>query len=261
MQKRHNDRLLYFSELSKSSEKFLIPYIDSQFSITSQMEILEVGCGEGGNLLPFAQMGGEVCGVDISSQRICQAKSIFADRNISASFIHTDIFQHNFCGRRFDVIICHDVIEHIAAKTELLIVLKSLLKEHGVIFFAFPPWQMPFGGHQQICRSPIPSHFPYIHLLPGPVYRLFLRLFRESDGCVKELSVIKNTGLSIDAFKKIVRTSGMAIAKETCWMINPYYYHKFSLKPRRLAVIGRIPYLRNFLTSSYWCILKPLNIQ
>jgi cyclopropane fatty-acyl-phospholipid synthase-like methyltransferase len=47
-----------------------MPYIEQFHRIKSGSKILEVGCGEGGNLLPFAQRGCEVVGIE-------QQKEIF----------------------------------------------------------------------------------------------------------------------------------------------------------------------------------------
>ncbi|MDY6300653.1 MAG: class I SAM-dependent methyltransferase [Bacteroidales bacterium] len=70
MQKRHTDRERYFEESSRTSCKYYMPYIENFHRIKSGCKILEVGCGEGGNLLPFAQRGCEVVGIE-------QQKEIF----------------------------------------------------------------------------------------------------------------------------------------------------------------------------------------
>jgi len=247
MQMRHHERTIYFSELSRSSEKFLIPYIAQQISIKPKMEILEVGCGEEGNLFPFAQMGCRVCGIDISKNRISQAKSIYRQRNISAEFVCSDMFEYDFHSRKFDVIICHDVIEHIENKNRLIILLHHLLKINGIIFCAFPLWQMPFGGHQQICRSWMLSHSPFIHPLPTAVYRRMLILFGESKECVSELLAIKKTGLSVEKFRALIKSGSLDISQEIFWFINPHYQQKFGLMPIKLHTITKLYYLRNFL--------------
>lgn len=260
MQVRHQERTLYFSELSRSSEKYFIPYIARQISIRPKMDILEVGCGEGGNLFPFAQMGCRVCGIDISENRISQAKSIYRTRNMSAEFICSDLFKYDFHSRKFDVIICHDVIEHIENKHTLITLLHHLLTINGVIFCAFPLWQMPFGGHQQICRSRMLSHLPFIHLLPSSVYRRMLILFGESKECVSELSAIKETGLSVEKFRILIKSGSLDISQETFWFINPHYRQKFGFLPMKLQIINKLNYIRNFFTTSYWCILTHKNL-
>lgn len=54
MQKRHTDRKVYFRELEITSKEFYIGYLSDFTELTPKSRILEVGCGEGGNLVPFA---------------------------------------------------------------------------------------------------------------------------------------------------------------------------------------------------------------
>ena len=116
MQQRHFDRHQYFKELAKTSEKYFIPYIMQYHDICKDMAILEIGCGEGGNLLPFAKLGCNVLGVDISKNRINEAKQLFAQENVYGTFICDNIFSITGYDNKFDIIICHDVIEHIVDK-------------------------------------------------------------------------------------------------------------------------------------------------
>ena len=49
MQKRHTDRESYFDEQSQTSKNYYIPYIKEVIGHIPD-KVLEVGCGEGGNL-------------------------------------------------------------------------------------------------------------------------------------------------------------------------------------------------------------------
>lgn len=69
MQKRHIDRASYFKELFTTSKDYFIPYILQKHSIKQNANVLEIGCGEGGNLLPFSLMGCYTVGVDIATGR------------------------------------------------------------------------------------------------------------------------------------------------------------------------------------------------
>ena len=62
MQKRHQDRQCYFNELANTSRSFYINYVKQFISLSSSTHILEIGCGEGGNLLPFAELDCKVTG-------------------------------------------------------------------------------------------------------------------------------------------------------------------------------------------------------
>jgi 2-polyprenyl-3-methyl-5-hydroxy-6-metoxy-1,4-benzoquinol methylase len=90
MQKRHNDRYRYFKEEAATAEKYFIPYI-SRYAAVEGRKVLEVGCGEGGNLLPFARMGCSVTGVDVSELRISQASDFFSREGIGGKFVCADI--------------------------------------------------------------------------------------------------------------------------------------------------------------------------
>ncbi len=258
MHKRHTDRYQYFRELALTSEKYFIPFIDNYKTITSVDNILEFGCGEGGNLLPFAKRGCTVTGIDISAERIAQARHFFAKENTTGRFIHKDIFSKDDLIDResYDLIIIHDVIEHVHHKKELLLVAASLLKPDGIIYIGFPAWQMPFGGHQQIAQNKCISYFPYLHLLPTSAYRRVLRLAGESQRTIDELLDIKECRTSIELFKKTVSETDLTQKAEEYYFINPHYEIKFGLRPRKLfPLLATIPLFRNFMTTSYFCIL------
>lgn len=126
-----------------------------------------------------------------------------------------------------------------------------------MIFISFPAWQMPFGGHQQICKSFILSHLPFFHLLPTKLYRFILKLFNESDACVRELMSIKQTQCSIETFEKEVCNAQLTITNRTFYFINPHYETKFNLRPRLLNThLSHIPYIRNYFTTSCFYILS-----
>lgn len=257
MQERHKNRTLYFQELAQTSRKHFIPYIKQFKPLAQDSRILEIGCGDGGNLLPFAQMGCYTLGVDIAETRIADARKIFNDYNTQGDFIASDVFLLTDLHGSFDIILCHDVIEHIADKHRFLSLLSQFLKRDGIVFMSFPAWQMPFGGHQQICKSKIVSHLPFIHLLPKVCYHLILKTFGESDACIKELMSIKETRMPIELFERIQKSIGMFdIVDRTFWFINPHYETKFRLRPHRLSkLLGKIPYVRNFFTSTCFYVL------
>jgi len=263
MQERHTNREIYFNELARTSELFFMPYIENFKRIDNGCRVLEIGCGDGGNLLPFAKRGCRTLGVDISEGRIDDARNFFAINNAAGEFIASDIFklnerQKSSFSRAFDVIICHDVIEHISDKRCFLSLLPRFLADDGVAFISFPAWQMPFGGHQQICRSKIVSHLPFVHLLSTALYRSFLKVAGESKERINELLEIKRTRTPIELFERsVAATPTLAIANRTLWLINPHYETKFGLRPRRLPrLIARLPYVCNFFTTSCFYILK-----
>lgn len=257
MQKRQFDRQQYFNELATTSRKYFVPYIQQFKAISPKTNVIEIGCGDGGNLLPFSVMGCRVVGCDMATCRIDDAQRFFAAEHAKGEFIASDVFLLKDLEHQFDIVICHDVIEHIYDKVEFMNKCKSLLKNDGIIFMSFPAWQMPFGGHQQICRNRILSHLPFFHLLPTRFYKTILRWGNEKSECIQELLNIKQTKCPIETFENCIQKSRFHVVDMTPWFINPHYEVKFGLKPRRLnGFISRLPIIKNFFTTSSFYILS-----
>lgn len=254
MQKRHSDRNIYFKEQSISTKKYIIPYISEIKSINEKSLVLEVGCGEGGNLVPFVEMGCQCFGVDIDRHKINLAKQ---NLPINVVLLNEDIYDVS-CEKlpKFDIIFLRDVIEHIPNQEKFMSFIKNFLEKDGIIFFAFPPFRMPFGGHQQILKNKFLSNLPFCHILPNPLYKLILKIGKVPQQSINSLLEIKSTGISIARFEKIIRKNHYTVLRRTDWFINPNYEIKFSLKPRKLLILNKIPFIRDFFTTCRYCIVK-----
>lgn len=257
MQARHNDRRLYFDELARTAERYFMPYTDRWSGAGPGAAVLEIGCGDGGNLLPWARRGCRVTGVDLCPGRIADARRFFAAMSVEARFECADALELRREGRGYDLVIAHDVVEHVADKLRLLQAVRRLLAPGGVAFVAFPPWMMPFGGHQQIARSAVLSRLPFVHLLPATAYRRVLELAGEDGATVAELLAIKSTRCTVESFENEVARAGLAVADRCLWMVNPHYDTKFGLRSRRLCrPLASLPWVRNFLATSCWYMLR-----
>lgn len=193
----------------------------------------------------------------MAASRIRQAQDFFSLNGQKGLFMASDIFQLKNLEGTFPLVLVHDVIEHIGCKDRFLSGLRKYLVNGGVMFVAFPAWQMPFGGHQQTARGRFVSHCPFIHLLPGFCYKWLLRASGEREDTVKELLDIRQTRCTIEVFRKAVRRSGYRILGESLYFVNPHYEVKFGMRPRRLSkMIAAIPYLRNFFCTSCFYILE-----
>src|SRR5688500_14702840 len=154
----HTDRKRYFEIQVLNAEKYVIPFIEEKFPIKPGMRVLEIGCGEGGVLKAFINKGCIGVGVELDAPRVADAEAFLKD-DIDAGrlrFITRDIYQVEVgkdLGGSFDIIILKDVIEHIHDQPKLIGWMKNFLHSRGIVFFGFPPWYMPFGGHQQMAKS------------------------------------------------------------------------------------------------------------
>jgi len=257
MQERHRNREQYFKEQSITTEKYVIPFIESVFPLQSSVNILEVGCGEGGNMLPFLRRGLRTVGVDLNKNKIANARKFYAQQTLPATpeFYHIDIYDWQ-TDEKYDLIMLRDVLEHIHHQERFMQFVKKFLKPNGKIFLGFPPWQNPYGGHQQMFDSFI-ARLPYIHLLPKFLYRGLLSLAKEDKSEINMAMEVKQTGITIERFLRIVKKEQYRIDRMQLYLINPNYEVKFGLKPRKqAAIISHIPWIRNFITTTVYVVLS-----
>jgi SAM-dependent methyltransferase len=258
----HKDKQIYFKQQTENAEDYVLPFIDSVLPLNTDMKVLEVGCAEAGVLKAFLDRGLTGVGVELVDYRASLAQEFLSKEiaegraRIISKNIYDDSFAQEFAAT-FDVIVLKDVIEHIHEQEQVMKRLKEFLKPQGIIFFGFPPWQMPFGGHQQICKNKWLSKLPYYHLLPKLIYKAILKAGGESELTIAELLEVKQTGISIERFERCVRKAGLKITKRTFYLINPIYKYKFGLKARKqMLLIAYIPWLRNYFTTCMYYVVS-----
>jgi SAM-dependent methyltransferase len=257
----HLDRSVKFRQQHLNARDHIVPYVEEVLDLGGK-RVLEIGCGEGGVLQAFLDRGCRCVGVDLSA-----AKIEFANDHMAAEveagrieFVSRDVYDADVrerFHRAFDLLILKDTIEHIYDHERLLRLIRDFLSPGGVLFVAFPPWRMPFGGHQQMAGSRL-AKLPYYHMLPRPVYRGLLRAFGETDEQVGVLMEIVDTRLSIRRFETLIGRCGYRTLRRRFYLINPIYEHKFGLKPvRQLPVLRSLPWIRDFVTTTCYYLIQP----
>lgn len=179
----HRDRTRYFQDQCQVTEDYLVPFVEADRPLPTTPRVLEIGCAEAGVLLAFLKRGGTAVGVDRNERRLNKGRELHADaiQEGKIELINIDAAElANMPGYfgTFDLIVLKDVIEHIDDKPRLFGIMARLLRPDGRVFLSFPPWSMPFGGHQQTCDSVL-AKVPYLHLLPPKAYERVLRAFGE----------------------------------------------------------------------------------
>lgn len=260
MQKRHTDLQQYFQEQGLTTASQVIPYIAQVMPITPDLRVAEIGCGEAGNLHPFLDLGCTCVGIDIDEVKIKKGLELYKNHPhlekltlLIQNIYHTTA---NDLGGAFDLIIMRDVIEHIPDQHKFMGHLKQFLKPQGRVFFGFPPWRMPFGGHQQSGNHRWLSKLPYVHLLPEFLHLGLWRWCGEPEGNIMAFKDIRDTGISISRFRRIVKDNGYQMDRETLFLINPNYEVKFGLKPRKLPFLFNLPWLRDFFTTAVYAVIS-----
>ena len=113
-----------------TTKEYVLPYISTYHEILPSTRVLEIGCGEGGNLKTFIDLSCEVVGIDLNESQIERAKEFtkeFCTDISKTSFICKNIYDVNVLELgKFDVVLLRDVIEHIPNQSFFLKELLSL---------------------------------------------------------------------------------------------------------------------------------------
>ncbi|MEK7765581.1 MAG: class I SAM-dependent methyltransferase [bacterium] len=108
------------------------------------LDILDVGCGTGANLLAFRRFGA-VTGCDISPAAVAFCRK----RGIADAVVQPEPDRLPFPDGRFDLITCLDVIEHVKDDVGMLREMCRVLKPGGAAFFTTPAFPALWSVHDE----------------------------------------------------------------------------------------------------------------
>jgi len=200
---------------------------------TRDKDVLDFGCGPGGEAVEIAEHGARrVIGVDLRQR--------WLDLGVAHAEAHGVADRCTFVREwrdPVDLIISLDSFEHFADPAGVLVHMRSLLRPGGKVLAAFgPTWYHPLGGH-------IYSVFPFSHLVFSERALVRWRAMHKSDGA----RTIEESGLNkmtIRRFIKLVEASPLRFAS----------FELLPIRPLRL-VANRLT--REFTTAAVRCVLEP----
>ena len=110
----------------------LAAYLAKRYGINSGARLLDVGCGRGEFLEGFSILGVDAVGVDQGD-----GSSFFSD----AHYVSADISQGlPFPDNTFDFVFNKSVLEHFYFPENLVLEMRRVLKEGGVVISMTPSW-------------------------------------------------------------------------------------------------------------------------
>jgi SAM-dependent methyltransferase len=121
--------------------------------------VLDAGCGAGGTALSLAEEARFVAGLDIDARFAGTGTRLQAEKRIdAASFVKGDGVRLPFADGAFDLVLSHEVIEHIYEGPGYLRDLARVLRGGGILYLSTAPYLSLTGAHLPRLRVPIPLH-------------------------------------------------------------------------------------------------------
>ncbi|PCJ23771.1 MAG: bifunctional 3-demethylubiquinol 3-O-methyltransferase/2-polyprenyl-6-hydroxyphenol methylase [Rickettsiales bacterium] len=124
-------RIEYIS--SVIGKQFPLAEANSPFS---DLKILDVGSGGGLICAPLCKLGAKVTGLDANAHNT-KASSEHAKRNnLDIEYIHKTAEEHVKSSPKYDVVLCLEVVEHVANPKEFVLNLSKMVADGGVLILS-----------------------------------------------------------------------------------------------------------------------------
>jgi 2-polyprenyl-3-methyl-5-hydroxy-6-metoxy-1,4-benzoquinol methylase len=124
------------NERGRYLAKLIQPFLDANAT-----RYLDAGCGYGGFLIGFHELGLDVFGFDLDPRLVAYSKASLKDFNLPEEKAQVgDLLDSQLIARlgKFDAITCNDVLEHVNDVTQAMEHLIEMLAPHGVLTVQVP---------------------------------------------------------------------------------------------------------------------------
>jgi len=115
---------------ASNSAAFLLPHLKPY------MTILDVGCGPGSITIDLASYvpQGKIIGLDIGQNIIDQASAAAKERGVeNAEFVVGDVNALKYPDASFDVVVAHQVLQHVGDPIQALKEMKRVVRPGGIV--------------------------------------------------------------------------------------------------------------------------------
>ena len=246
----------YFEYQVAVAREAVIPWLASRVELDGAF-VGDFGCHEGGMLHAFRELTGARGGVGIELNADVVERSPFvADARFR---LEVGDVAEAAPGEAFDLIVLHDVLEHVGDVAGVLASVASRLAPQGALFVSFPPYHSPFGGHQQYAKG-IARALPYVHHLPE---RLFLRLARpaateymsEADS-LDDLHSVRATRLTLEKAERAFASGGLTVSRRELFLVRPEHSLRYGIRTRGAGRLAELPIVRELAVSGAYYLLR-----
>jgi SAM-dependent methyltransferase len=227
--------------------RYLIPLLQKWGVPMAGVSLLDVGCGDGGNMCALIDAGLRCKGFDLDLRRVELAEHMKGNRLCEFKTGDLASGTRPYENERFDLIFLHDVFEHLEEKEEMLDVLGRYLIPGGQIIITFPPYYSAYGAHQQLLTSWL-GRIPFVHLIPGMCSTIFPGLKGEASIFTAEIQKLAGLKMGISCFENIVERAGLFIRARQFYLTSPNHI-RFGIRPTHAGILGKIPIVREIAVS------------
>jgi SAM-dependent methyltransferase len=237
---RFSSRQAYREYQVRVAREAILPVLGRLDLQVRDRRVLDLGCGDGGLTEVLEQEGARVIGLDRDGARLAFVES---------ACVAGDATTMPFASSVFDVVIAHDIVEHVRPFGSVLSEIERVLAPGGRALVTFPPYFGPFGGHQQGVAGPA-RVLAYGHLLPRPLWLSIVgspQYERMYGGLAR---------LSISAFERALAGTGLRVRSRLFYLVRPEVAVRMGIRSVECPFLGAFGVLREFLSGAVFYLLE-----
>jgi SAM-dependent methyltransferase len=244
----------YFEYQTRVAREVVLPWLRSRLNLAG-LSVGDFGCHEGGML--EAMRGTEVgsaVGFELNESVVLRSRF----RGDSRFRIEVADLTEMADPPTFDLVLLHDVLEHVHDPGAVLGGVRRALAPNGHVFVSFPPYWSAFGGHQHLAAG-WARLAPYVHYLPA---RAFFSLAAAKDNeymsqrdSMDDLVSVRRTRLSLRRAEAAFRDAGLTTVGSETFLLRPEYTVRYGLPTVPAGVIGRAPGVRELAVTGAFYLL------
>jgi len=225
----------------------------------NEIEVIDIGCGAGPITRPIAALGFKVLGIDIDPRRInyCKKNNVLPNLTFELKNVY-DIDSK----KKFDIIICSEVLEHQENLIRFLRKIEGLLAPDGIIIVTIPNGYGAYENFERMHRLLRKTKLaPIMNRIKGILVSLGLfeeEVPNEDHSCSIPCPHLQC--FSLAGFKKILAAANLTIIEKENghFLLDTFPGNIFYRMNRNLIFLdGRLAdLLPSFLVNSWFFVCK-----
>jgi len=249
--------LSYFEYQRLVCSEVLIPWLAARLDLAG-LQVGDFGAHHGGMLDALRDSGlvAGATGLELSADVVASSPFVGDER---FRLEVADVMARDAGSPEFDLVLMHDVLEHIPERERALGAVHRALAPGGHVFVSFPPYYSAFGGHHQLAAGRI-RLVPFAHLLPAGVFfglaRPSANEYLNADDARRDMLSVRRARLTLRAVECGLRAAGLEIVDRELYVVRPEYTVRYGMKTRRARVLGAMPLVRELAVNGAFYLAR-----